>query len=115
MARDTVTAQSRASKQTTSITDLTFTASDAVNFEQVRWEPGLRIIWWNQSADTAYDVTLEAAADDLGRDTDTLLELGFGEICMTGDIQAEGWAQSDGYVHFKAENAAVFYAVVRVV
>ena len=115
MARVTVTAQSRAGKQTTTMTDLTFTACDATNFEQVAWTPGLRIIFWNTHASTPYDATLEAAPDSLGRDVDTVLELAAGDICMTGDIVAEGWAQSDGYVYFKGENAAVKYAVVKVV
>jgi hypothetical protein len=114
MPRDTVTPQSRATKQTTTLTDLTFTASDAVNFEQVAWSDGLYIIWRNSDGAVAYDVTLEAAPDSLGRDVDCLTELAAGDIAMTGLIEAEGWRQSDGYVYFKAENAAILYAVVKV-
>lgn len=115
MARVTATKQSRSGKQASSMTALTMTACDATNFEQVAWEPGLRIIFQNTHASTAYDATLEGAPDSLGRDVDTVLNLAAGVICMTNDIQSEGWVQSDGYVYFKGANAAVKYAVVKVV
>lgn len=114
MARVTATAQDRSGRQTTAITDLTFTACDATNFEQVVWQEGLHIIARNTDGAIAYDFTLEAAPDALGRDVDTVNNMAAGDILMTLKIGAEGWKQTDGYVYFKGANAAITYAVVKV-
>jgi hypothetical protein len=102
MPRVTVTAQNLSGSITTALNELTFAASDPANFEQTPWTDGLHIVWRNSHATTPYDATLESAPDALGRDVD-----------LTKRIDAEGWRQTDGYVYFKGENAAVLYAVVK--
>jgi hypothetical protein len=114
MVRDTVTVQNLTGGQTNALAEITFTASDAVNFEQVAWQDGLILCFRNSSADTAYDVTLESAPDTLGRDVDVVQEIAAGDTYCTRIVGANGFRQSDGYVHFKAENAAVLYAAIKV-
>ena len=113
MPRVTVTAQNLSGSITTTLNELTFAASDPVNFEQTLWTDGLHIVWRNSHATTPYDATLESAPDALGRDVDLVHELAAGEIGMTKVIEADGWRQTDGYVHFRGENAALLYAVVK--
>lgn len=93
---------------------MNFAAADATNFEQVTLTGREVVYAWNTSADTPYTVTFTSVADSFGRTGDiTTYNIPFGEIHRFGPFPANGWAQSNGKLYFKASNVAVKFAIVR--
>lgn len=116
MARVTLVAQEKSFKYPllADLSVLTWTASDAVNFEQTVFSGKETILAWNTSADTAYNVTITSSASARTARTGTLVKsVAFGTILAVGPLGIDGWKQSDGKLYFAGENAAVLFAVVR--
>jgi len=119
MARQSHTAKTvlgqKASSYTANAADLTFTAADAANFEQTAFTGKELIIAYNSDPANPYTVTIESVADaSLGRTGDiTTYSLAAGEYGVFGPFTLDGWRQSDGYLYFKASNAAIKFCVIR--
>jgi len=93
--------------------DLTFTAADATNKQQVAFNGPKLILARNGHATTAYTVTLTSKADNRGRSQDvTTYSLEAGDVMAFKIDSAEGWQQTDGYLYFEASNASVLFCVV---
>lgn len=115
MARVTHTAQAGTGKYPTTLTALTFTAADAVNFEQTLHTGRELIVVRNSHGSTAYDFTLTSVASNAtGRTGTEVVELAAGAIHVVGPLGIDGWRQSDGMLYFAGENAAILFAVVRI-
>jgi hypothetical protein len=95
--------------------DLTMTAADTVNSEQVTLTGNELVIAWNSNAG-AQTVTVSSVVDDMGRDGDiTTYSIGAGEYAVFGPFDTEGWRQSDGKLYFEASHADVKLGVVKLV
>jgi len=93
--------------------DVTFTAADAVNFNNFV-STGRELLLVNNPSGSAYTVTVHSVADPLGRTGDiTTYSVGAGKTSMLGPFLQPGWLQSDGTVWVDASNAALLLAVVR--
>ena len=104
---------SKASDYSANAADLTMTAADAANFEQVA-HTGKELIIAHNTGAGARTITIESiASGTLGRSGDiTTYSIGAGEIAVFGPFQSDGWRQSGSLLHFKAEHAEVELAVV---
>ena len=92
--------------------DLTMTAADASNFEEVSHEGRVLVIAHNTGG-SAYTVTVESVADDQGRTGDiATYSLAADDYAVFGPFDLEGWRQTGGELYFKASNAAVKLGVV---
>ncbi len=93
--------------------DVTFTAADATNKNQVLFNGPKLLLAKNSHATTAYTVTLTSKADNRNRTGDvTTYSLEAGDIMAFRIDSAEGWQQADGYLYFEASNASVLFAVI---
>lgn len=93
--------------------DLTMTAADATNKEQVAITGQELVIAHNTGA-SAYTVTISSVADDQGRTGDVATySLAAGDYAIFGPFGLEGWKQTDGKLYFEASNASVKFGVVR--
>lgn len=95
--------------------DLTMTAADASNKEQVTITGKELVIAHNTGA-SAYTVTISSVADAAaGRTGDvSAYSLAAGEYAVFGPFDLDGWEQSDGKLYFEASNASVKFGVVRI-
>lgn len=115
MARVTHVAQAGTGLYPTALTALTFTAADAVNFEQTAFTGRELIVVRNSHGSTAYDFTLTSVASaTTGRTGDIVVELAAGAIHVVGPLGIDGWRQTNGMLYFAGENAAILFAVVRI-
>lgn len=93
--------------------DLTWTAADATNKEQIVAEADILVLVWNTHATNPYTVTFTSAPDARGRSGDV------GPYTLqAADIAAfrfrkPGWMQTDLNIYLEANNAAVKYAVLK--
>ncbi len=95
--------------------DIALTAADATNKQQVKITGREMLLAYNSSPDTAYTVTINSVADDLGRVGDiTAYSIGFGEFALFGPVPIKGFAQPNGKLNFEASNAAIKFVVIRV-
>lgn len=93
--------------------DLTWTAADATNKNQISFNGPKLILAKNSHASTAYTVTLTSKTDNRNRTGDvTAYQLEAGDVMAFRIDNAEGWQQSDGYVYLEANNASVQFAVI---
>jgi len=93
--------------------DLTFTAADTVNKEQIVPSGDDLLLVWNTHATTTYTFTLTSAPDDKGRSGDvTTYSLAAGEIAAFR-FRRPGWEQSDSRIYFEASNVAIKYAALQ--
>lgn len=93
--------------------DLTMTAADASNKQQVAFNGPKLLLMQNTHASTPYTVTITSKADNRGRSQDvTTYSLEAGDIAAFKIDNAEGWQQSDGNLYFEASNAAVKFCVL---
>ena len=93
--------------------DLTMTAADVSNYEEVALT-GAEIIIAHNTGASAYTITISSVADAQGRTGDiAAYSLGAGEYAVFGPFGTEGWLQSDGKLYFQASDAAVKFGVVR--
>lgn len=95
--------------------DLTMTAADVANKEQVTLTGNELVIAYNANAG-AQTVTISSVVDDMGRTGDvTTYSIGAGEYAVFGPFGTEGWRQSDGKLYFEATHADVKLGVVKLV
>lgn len=100
---------------TANAADLTMTAADVSNKEQVTATGNELIIAHNTGAST-YTITISSVVDEQGRTGDiSAYSLGAGEYAVFGPFGTEGWRQTDGKLYFEASNVAVKFGVVRLV
>lgn len=98
---------------TANAADLTMTAADAVNYNEVV-ASGNDLVIAHNTGGSAYTVTITSAADPYGRTGDiSAYSLGAGEYAVFGPFRNLGWMQTDGKLYFQASNAAVKFGVVR--
>ena len=94
---------------------ITWTAADAVNFQEVVNDGKLIILAWNQSADTDRTVTVTTVKDALGRTGDiTAYQVDFASISRLGPFPTSGFNQTNGKLYFQASHADIKFAVIRV-
>lgn len=93
--------------------DLTMTAADAGNFEQVALT-GRQILVWHNTGVSARTVTVTSIADGSKRRTGdiTTYSIGAGKYGAAGPFEIDGWRQTDGYLYFAASHADVKFGVV---
>lgn len=96
--------------------DLTFLAATPADDERFQNTGREILIAFNSDDDTAYTVTINSVADPkTARTLDiTADSIPFQQFHYYGPFDTPGWNQSDGYLHFEANNAAVKFAVLRV-
>lgn len=93
--------------------DLTWTAADVSNKNQINFNGPKLILARNSHATTAYTVTLTSKADNRNRTGDvTTYSLEAGDVMAFKIDSAEGWQQSDGYLYLEASNASVLFAII---
>lgn len=103
------------SPQTVAVTadaaDVTFVAGDDVDFND--WTPSEGDILLVQNTDVgAQTVTIDAAADEVGRDgAITAYSLAADEIAIFGPFKRSAWKQVDGKIHVDVSDATVKLAV----
>lgn len=101
------------SKYTANAADLTMTAADPVNKQQVKLTREGDIIVAHNTGGSPATVTITSTADALGRTGDiTTYSLGAGEYAVFGKFQSQGWVQSDGNLYFEASSADVKFGVI---
>jgi hypothetical protein len=115
MARTTIAPQALSGKWPTALSALTFTACDASNGNQCKLTGSELLVAFNSHASTAYTLAVSAVPDPVtNRDGDiSATSIAAGAFKMIGPLAPEGWRQSDGYLYFDAENAAVKVAVIK--
>jgi len=93
--------------------DLTLTAADVANGNEVAWSGNeLLLLVQNSDATNPYTFTVASVADQYGRTNDiTTYSLAAGEIGHYR-LRRHGWQQSDNTLHLDASNAAIKFAVV---
>jgi len=118
MARQSHTALTalgtKGSSYTANAADLTMTAADASNKEEVAFT-GSEVVVAHNTDVSAHTVTISSIADDdHGRTGDiTSYSLGAGEYAVFGPFDLDGWRQSGGLLHFEADDATVKFGVVK--
>lgn len=106
----------KGSLYTAGAADLPMTAADAALFEQCTFTGKEIVIAHNSHAADPYTVTIESVASaGLGRTGDiTTYSLAAGDVVALGPFAADGWRQTDGTLHWKASNASILFAVLRI-
>lgn len=89
--------------------DVTFTAGDASNGNKTLSNGQLMLMFLNSHATNAYTFTVTSVADpELGRTGDiSTYSLAAGKYAIVGPVPTKGFTQSDGYIYYTVENAAV--------
>jgi hypothetical protein len=94
--------------------DLTVTAADTVNYNQILLDCPMLVIAQNTGA-SDYTVTITSAVDAQNRTGDiTTYTISADDILVFRIDQYTGWRQSDGYLYLQASNAAVKLAAIRI-
>jgi len=118
MARQSHTAQEPPGKYpatplTAESADFTWTAADAANKEEVTLT-GREIILIRNDDAGAQTVTFDSVVDDKNRKGDiTDYSVGAGKYAHFGPFPKDGWAQTDGTLHFEASDANIHIAVIK--
>lgn len=95
--------------------DLTMTAADTVNKEEVALTGNELVVAHNTNAG-AQTVTVSSVVDDMGRTGDiTTYSLAADDYAVFGPFGLQGWRQSDGSLYFEASHADVKLGVVKLV
>ena len=104
----------KGSSYTAGAADLTMTAADAANYEEVAFT-GAEVIIAHNTDSGAQTVTISSIADDdHGRTGDiTTYSLGAGEYGVFGPFDLDGWRQTGGLLYFAASDATVKFGVVK--
>jgi len=99
---------------TANAADLTMTAADVTNKNQVTASGDDLIIAHNTGAAT-YTVTITSIADPYGRTGDiATYSLEAGDYAIFGAFSSDGWLQTDGKLYFEASNVAVKFGVLQI-
>jgi hypothetical protein len=88
--------------------DITFTAADVANKEQCALDYPVIVLCWNTDGANPYTVTFDTVTET----AITAYSIGAGELAAF-EFRGHGWKQSDGYLHFEANNAAIKFAVLK--
>lgn len=113
LTRTTVVGPYPSLQPTADSLDVTFTACDAVNFDEFVMSGNDVLLVWNSDGANPYTFTLESVADDLQRTGDvTTYSLAAGEIGAFKFNKKAGWMQTSGECHIKGSNAAIKFAVL---
>lgn len=97
---------------TANAADLTMTAADASNKQQVAHSGKILVIARNSGA-VARTVTITSTVDYKGRTGDvSAYSIGAGEYAAFGPFDLDGWVETDWKLYFEANNAEVFLGVV---
>lgn len=91
---------------------LTLTAADTVNLNAVV-STGKEILIAQNIDTVSHNVTINSVADELGRTGDLTDAIAAGAIRVYGEFPQYGWMQSDGMLHFQADNAKVLFAIIQ--
>ena len=93
--------------------DLVLTAADTVNKNQTAFNTaGAVLLLAQNSGASPYTITLTSAIDTFNRTGDiTAYSLAAGDIAAF-ILERQGWMQSDGFIYYEANNAAVKFAVI---
>lgn len=95
------------------LADLTFTAADATNKEQVNHAANLLIIAWNSGVSTrTVTITSKALRGRTGDHGPYSLEAG--DHAVFGPYEASGWRQTDGKLYHEASHLDVKFAYLLV-
>jgi hypothetical protein len=93
--------------------DLTMTAADASNKEEVTFT-GAEIVIAHNTGASEHTVTISSVVDALGRTGDvSAYALAAGDYAVFGPLDIEGWRQSAGKLYFEANDAEVKFGVVK--
>lgn len=88
-----------------------WTAAIAADKEKALLNNSLLLLAYNSDGANPYTATVTSTADPFGRTGDiTAYSLAAGDYAVFGPFKNIGWMQSDGYLYFEAENAAVKWA-----
>ena len=92
---------------------LTMTAADTTDQNAVVLYKGDILVAHNTDA-SAHTVTVTSSADPLGRTKDITAEsIAAGAIRVFGAFNLPGWKQSDARLYFEANDATVYFGVIR--
>lgn len=116
MARQSHTALTalgpKSSVYTAGAADVTMTAADVANYEQVTHDGAILVLAHNEDAG-AQTVTITSIADERGRTGDiTTYSLAAEDRAVFGPFDLEGWEQADGKLYFAASSANVKLGVI---
>jgi len=116
MARQSHTALTALGTKTSAYTagaaDVTMTAADAANYEEVAFT-GKQIIIAHNTGVGACTVTVTSVVDDQGRTGDvSAYSLAADDYAVFGPFGLEGWRSSGGKLYFQASAADVKFGVV---
>lgn len=93
--------------------DVTLTAADVVNNNQILLDGPMLIIAHNSGA-SARTLTLTSLADPQNRTGDiSAYSIGAGEVAAFKIDAYSGWRQTDGYLYLQANNAEVKIGAIR--
>jgi hypothetical protein len=99
---------------TANAADLTMTAADAANYEEVAFT-GSEIIIAHNTGGSAQLVTVTSIEDSHGRSDDiTEYSVGAGEYAVFGPFDMDGWRQTGGKLYFQADSSDVKFGVVKI-
>jgi hypothetical protein len=97
------------------VADLTMTAADVANKEDVVLTGNELIIAHNTGVG-AQTVTISSVVDEMGRTGDvSAYSLAADDYAVFGPFGTEGWRQTGGKLHFEASSADVKLGVVKLV
>lgn len=114
MARQTITAVAITGKWPTDLTELTFTAANATDKEQVIHTGKEILIAFNSGASSRSVTITSVASARTGRTGDLTHSVGAGKFFMAGPLAPEGFTQTNGYLYMEAAHADVKWAVIQV-
>lgn len=113
MARTAVTVTELSGPYATDLDDITFEAADAANQNKFTFTGDEIILAWNQDA-SAHNVTLTSVADGHNRTGNiSTRSVPANSIAAFQASEVAGWQQSDGAFYLEADNANVYFAVLR--
>jgi hypothetical protein len=116
MTRQTINAQDVTGPSATSFpancADITFTAADVANKEQIQLDYPIIVLVKNDNVG-AQTVTFSSVVCSHNRTNDiTTYSIGASEVAAF-EFKPHGWKQSTGYLHAEATSADVKYAVLK--
>lgn len=113
MARTALTITELAGPFATDLDDLTFEAADTANQNKFTFTGDEIILAWNKDA-SPHNVTLTSVADPQNRTGHiSTRSVPANTIAAFQATEIEGWQQSDGAFYLEADNAQVFFAILR--
>jgi hypothetical protein len=115
MARTTLTVQQLSGPypDPLNLDTITFTACDAVNFNDFVFNGNELIIARNVNVSTPRNVTLTSVKDALKRTGDVTKQIAANGYAIFEARDVVGWQQSDGRFYLQGDNVDIQFAIVR--